>query len=224
MEWLKKSTGRDWIILRIKGLKPEENDPHLLREDKDKDWNIIKSERFQQAEWYFKEVTFKDTTYTDKNWKEKPRRVFDLVLISSDWYEYHIWSAFTQVGRSILNTLISKESHWKIRVSVYLNKKWYPSASVYALWDWEDELLGWKIDVEGQKKLTVVTELPNGNKDYFRWELEKLLEAEAVKLTPAWELPEPTQTRTPTLPEGKETPFGADQETDEDDDFSDLPF
>lgn len=161
------------IYLKIMGLK--EWKPHFERKFGDE------IQTFTQVEGDFKEITFKDITWSD-NGKEKVRRVFDLTLFDGD-EEYHIGSWFTQVGRSLLNTLISKDKHWRLLLSLYQSKTGYPSISVYTKDKGTmDQPLRWKLSTDEQKALTKEVTV-NGDTVYDRAELDALLEKEAMLLT-----------------------------------------
>lgn len=161
------------IYLKIMGLK--EKTPHFERKVGEE------ITTFTQVEGDFVGVTFKDITWNDEG-KEKKRRVFDVTL-QDGGEEYHVQSWFTQVGRSLLNTLISKDQHWRLCLSLYVNKSWYPSIGVFTKdSETQDDMVMWKLSIDEQKAMTKELSL-NWETVYDRSELDAYLEKEASLLT-----------------------------------------
>ena len=69
--------------------------------------------------------------------------------------QYILQSAFTWVGRNILNSLASAEKLWDIKLSLYINKKGFKSVWVENNW----EGLRWKYPIEDQ--MAMVEEVKN---------------------------------------------------------------
>jgi hypothetical protein len=83
---------------------------------------------------------------------------------------YNISLTMNALARDILNKLSSIEKFGWISISVYKNKAGYPAVAVRN----DDELVGWKLDIEEMKALT--TKAKVGKKevlDYSKLE-EKL--------------------------------------------------
>ena len=120
---------------------------------------------FNKVEWVLKKIKW---SFSPAKW-----RMWDIYWFKAfleDWEEvYVIDSTITNASKWLLNALLT--SIWKeVKVSLYLNKNWYPSTSV-RLWDWNFAQTAFDFQNLDWKKLyDKILELDTSDNDDIRIE------------------------------------------------------
>ena len=91
------------------------------------------------------------TYHSESLWEDKEN--INIYLWDNDW-EYKLSTAWTGIGRNLLNSLAWADKLWELTISVYgkadAQGKMRPRVSVYNNW----QMTNWKLSVDEQKALT----------------------------------------------------------------------
>ena len=137
--WFGNSAGKNVFWTKIRGLKKWDEEVYF---------EMTKNKEVVAKADYIDGYVVKLETGSYE-YEGKERKTFALTL-QDDESLVVLQSAFTSVGRGILNCLANAEKLGKISISVYLNKKGFPWAWIKN--DWQD--LMWKYDYDTQMKMT----------------------------------------------------------------------
>jgi len=136
-------------------------------------WDDYKKQKGSQISWQVRSI------YTDKyeyEWNERK-----LIKIRIDnWDDIQILSfSYTNLSRWLFNALCSQEKLDNITISLYMNKDWYKSASIFVDWT----MIWWKYDWKTQQEM--VDEVKNKKWEIIQrdWdEFDKMITEELLKI------------------------------------------
>jgi hypothetical protein len=136
-------SNRNIFYAKIKGLKKEEPSPYIEISQKGNDGYVILEPCTFIEGWL---SSAKVDSYL---WEEKPVRTIELVL--EDGIEkYIVQMSYTQLSRSLINSLLGTKDYGKLKISVYTNKAGYKSIFV----ENNGEKMAWKHTIEEFKAKT----------------------------------------------------------------------